>query len=68
MGDLVACVAAVDEETALHALNLFDVEYEILDAEFDPRKGIEDVDEPIHGEVNTTLETPTYKESFPRIR
>ena len=48
MGDLVACVAAVDEETALHALNLFDVEYEILESEFDPRKGIEDVDEPIH--------------------
>lgn len=48
MGDLVACVAAVDEETALQALNLFEVEYEVLEPEFDPRKGIEDVDEPIH--------------------
>ena len=48
VGDLVACVAAVDEATAMQALNLFKVEYEELEPVFDPRKGLEDVDEPIH--------------------
>ena len=48
VGDLVACVAAVDEATAMEALGAIVVEYEELEAEFDPRKGLEDVDEPIH--------------------
>tara|TARA_B100000900_G_scaffold415826_1_gene447385 strand:+ start:4695 stop:7307 length:2613 start_codon:yes stop_codon:yes gene_type:complete len=48
VGDLVACVAAVDEATAMEALGAIVVEYEELDPEFDPRKGLEDVDEPIH--------------------
>ncbi len=48
VGDLVACVAAVDEATALHALSLFEVEYEELEPVFDPKKGLEDADEPIH--------------------
>ncbi len=48
VGDLVACVAAVDEETARHAATLIEVEYEVLDAIHDPKKGLLDVDEPIH--------------------
>ena len=64
MGDLVACVAAVDEETALHALNLFEVEYEILDAEFDQEKESKMLTSRFTGEVNTMLETPTYKREF----
>ena len=37
IGDGVAAVAAVDEDTALQALDLIDVEYEELPAFFDPR-------------------------------
>ncbi|MED5291915.1 MAG: hypothetical protein VX778_06760, partial [Candidatus Thermoplasmatota archaeon] len=48
VGDLVACVAAVDEATAMEALNLFEIEWEVLEPVFDPRKGLEDQDEPIH--------------------
>ena len=48
VGDLVASVAAVDEATAMEALNLFEVEYEVLEPVFDPKKGLEDVEEPIH--------------------
>jgi len=48
VGDLVACVAAIDEATALQALNLFDIEWELLEPVFDPKKGLEDADEPIH--------------------
>ena len=48
VGDLVACVAAIDEATALEALNLFDIEWELLEPVFDPKKGLEDADEPIH--------------------
>jgi len=36
VGDEVAAVAAVDEETCLEALELIDVEYEALPAVFDP--------------------------------
>ncbi len=48
VGDLVACVAAVDEATAREAVALIDVEYEVLDSIHDMKKGLEDVDEPIH--------------------
>ena len=48
VGDLVACVAAVDEATAIEALSLFDIEWEELEPVFDPKKGLEDHDEPIH--------------------
>ena len=48
VGDLVACVAAVDEATAIEALSLFDIEWEELEPVFDPKKGLEDVEEPIH--------------------
>ena len=48
VGDLVACVAAIDEATAVQALSLFDIEWEELEPVFDPKKGLEDHDEPIH--------------------
>ncbi len=48
VGDLVACVAAVDEATAREAVALIEVEYEVLDSIQDMKKGLEDVDEPIH--------------------
>ena len=41
IGDEVAVVAAVDEDTANAALELIDVEYEELHAFFDPRESLE---------------------------
>ena len=40
VGDNVACVAAVDEATAEKALELIDVDYELLPAWFDPEDHI----------------------------
>ena len=48
VGDLVACVAAEDEATALHALQLIEVEYEVLDGIHDMKQGLEDAESPIH--------------------
>ena len=48
VGDLVACVAAVDEETAIEAMRLIEVEYEVLEAIHDMRAGLEDASSPIH--------------------
>ena len=47
-GDLVACVAAIDESTALEAVRLIEVEYEVLDSIHDMRKGLDDSKNPIH--------------------
>src|SRR5256712_10075531 len=40
VGDNVACVAATDEATADKALELIDVEYEVLPAYFDPEEAM----------------------------
>ncbi|MDP6378092.1 MAG: molybdopterin-dependent oxidoreductase [Candidatus Thalassarchaeaceae archaeon] len=48
VGDLVACVAAEDEATALQALQLIEVDYEILDSIHDMKEGLEDSETPIH--------------------
>ncbi len=40
IGEEVAAVAAVDEETAMEALNLIDVEYEPLEAYFTPEEAM----------------------------
>src|SRR5580765_7731096 len=40
VGDNVACVAAIDETTADQALELIDVEYEVLPAYFDPEESM----------------------------
>ena len=42
VGDVVAAVAAVDEETCYKALELIDVEYEELPAVFDPMEAMKD--------------------------
>ena len=48
IGDEVAAVAAIDEDTANAALKLIRVEYEVLDPVFDPRESLESPREPIH--------------------
>ncbi len=42
VGDVVAAVAAVDEETCYEALKLIEVEYEELPAVFDPEEAMKD--------------------------
>src|SRR5947207_5140888 len=48
VGDNVACVAAVDEATAEKALELIDVEYEVLPAYFDPEESMKAETDLIH--------------------
>lgn len=48
VGDLVACVAAIDEPTAREACRLIEVEYEVLDSIHDIKQGLEDSENPIH--------------------
>jgi 4-hydroxybenzoyl-CoA reductase subunit alpha len=48
VGDNVACVAAVDEATAEKALELIEVEYEILPAYFDPEESMKAERDLIH--------------------
>lgn len=48
IGDAVAAVAAVDEETANRALELIRVEYEVLEAILDPFESVRRTDVQIH--------------------
>ena len=48
IGDLIACVAADDEATALEAVRLINIEYEILDSIHDMKDGLKDSEVPIH--------------------
>src|SRR2546421_558540 len=48
VGDNVACIAAVDEATAEQALELIDVEYELLPAWFDPEESMKAESDFIH--------------------
>ncbi|CAN5666464.1 xanthine dehydrogenase family protein molybdopterin-binding subunit [soil metagenome] len=48
IGDAVAAVAALDEDTANHALELIRVEYEVLDAILDPEESARRTDIQIH--------------------
>jgi len=48
VGDNVACVAAIDEAIAEKALELIDVEYEILPAYFDPEQSMKAERDLIH--------------------
>jgi 4-hydroxybenzoyl-CoA reductase alpha subunit len=52
VGDQVAAVAAVDEETALEALSLIQVDYEPLPAVFDPEEAMRPGAPQIHREEN----------------
>jgi len=51
IGDEVAAVAAVDEETAKQALELIRVDYEVLPPVFDPFEALEDGAPVIHDEL-----------------
>jgi CO/xanthine dehydrogenase Mo-binding subunit len=53
IGDKVAAIAAVDEDTALMALDLIDVEYEELPAVFDPEEAAKPDAPLIHPEFNS---------------
>ncbi|MFT7678167.1 MAG: 4-hydroxybenzoyl-CoA reductase subunit alpha [Planctomycetota bacterium] len=48
IGDEVAAVAAIDEDTAEAALDLIDVEYEVLQAFFDPEEALVQPSPAIH--------------------
>jgi CO/xanthine dehydrogenase Mo-binding subunit len=54
VGEDVAAVAAVDEETALEALSRIRVDYEALPAVFDPVESMKDGAPRIHDEYRTT--------------
>lgn len=60
VGDKIAAVAAVDEPTCLQALKLIEVEYEELEAVFDPIKAMQEgapiVHEKYPGNINTRVE------------
>jgi CO/xanthine dehydrogenase Mo-binding subunit len=70
IGDEVAGVAAVDEETALAALGLIDVEYEVLPPVFDPMSAMTTDAEPIHAEfpnninIHVNIDTGSVDENF----
>src|SRR5438874_12310841 len=56
IGDNVACVAAEDEATAERALELIDVEYELLPAYFDPEESMKAEHDLIHENKPRNLE------------
>jgi 4-hydroxybenzoyl-CoA reductase subunit alpha len=56
VGDNVACVAAEDEATAEQALELIDVEYELLPAYFDPEESMKAEHHLIHDNKLHNLE------------
>lgn len=53
--DEVAAVAAVDEETALEALDLIEVEYEELEPVFDPEEAMKPDAPLVHEELGTNI-------------
>jgi len=70
IGDEVAGVAAVDEETALKALDLIDVEYEELPAVFEPMEAMASDTELIHEDfpnninIHVNIDTGNVDENF----
>ena len=70
IGDEVAGVAAVDEETALKALDLIDVEYEELAAVFEPMEAMVSETELIHDDfpdnvnIHVNIDTGNVDENF----
>jgi CO/xanthine dehydrogenase Mo-binding subunit len=48
IGDEVAAVAAIDEDTALEALELIEVEYQVLDAILDPQDALTRTEPQVH--------------------
>jgi 4-hydroxybenzoyl-CoA reductase subunit alpha len=72
IGDPVAAVAAVDEDTAAEALKLIKVDYKILPAVFDPKEAIREDAPQIHAgvemniNVNRHIEWGDVDEAFQR--
>jgi len=70
IGDEVAGVAAIDEETALRALDLIKVEYEELPAVFDPMEALATKTELIHEDypnnvnIHVNIDTGNVDENF----
>src|SRR6266567_7628637 len=56
VGDNIACVAAIDEATAEKALELIEVEYELLPAYFDPEESMKAQADLIHDSKPGNLE------------
>jgi 4-hydroxybenzoyl-CoA reductase subunit alpha len=56
VGDNVACVAAVDEAAADQALELIDVEYEVLPGYFDPEESMKAESDLIHDHKPQNIE------------
>jgi xanthine dehydrogenase molybdenum-binding subunit len=52
IGDPVLALAAVDEDTALEALDLIEVEYEVLKPLFDPFESLQETEVAIHEKGN----------------
>ena len=48
VGDLGACVCAIDEATAIDAMNAISVEYNVLPSIHDMEDGLKDSEHPIH--------------------
>ncbi len=48
VGDGVACVAAIDEDTAIQALDAIEVDYEVLEPLYDPETSLAAKDNPIN--------------------
>lgn len=60
IGDPVAAVAAVDEETALEALDLIKVEYEVLPAVFEPEEAMKEGAPQLHEEYARNIVADTH--------
>src|SRR3954466_9283299 len=56
VGDNVACVVAVDEQTAENAMELIEVEYEPLPAYFDPEESMQATSDLIHDHKPNNIE------------
>ena len=61
VGDKVAAVAAIDEETVYQALKLIKVDYEILPAVFDPIEALAEGAPQIHDEYPRNINTEIHQ-------
>ena len=61
VGDEVACVAAVDEDTAIQALELIEVDYEVLPAVFDPFEAIKDGAPSLHEKARNNINAEVHQ-------
>src|SRR3990172_1320315 len=62
VGDKVAAVAALDEETAVKALGLIDVEYEVLPAVLDPLRAMDEDQPQIHPQYERNISVEIHQD------